>query len=74
MHDAIVDRKGRILVPEEVRAKLDVRPKTRLKVRTRGREIVLSADVDLTAAQGSEDRTVSVDVVKAYAGAGYRKY
>ena len=60
------------MVPEKVRAKPDTQPKTRLKVRTRGREIVLSADVDLTA-QGSENRTVPVDVVKAYAGAGYRK-
>ena len=76
MDDAIVDKKGRILVPEEVRTKLGLRPETRLKVRTRGDEIVLSTTtrMDMTVAQGTEDRTVSVDVVKAYAWAGHPKY
>jgi hypothetical protein len=36
MHDAVVDRKGRSLAPEEAEAKHDMGPRTRLKVRTRG--------------------------------------
>ena len=46
MEEAKVDRKGRILVPEEVRARLKLTPEKRLRVRTEGNELVLTAEAE----------------------------
>ena len=42
MGEAVIDERGRIVIPNEVRAELSLRPEQKLRVSTRGRELILS--------------------------------
>jgi AbrB family looped-hinge helix DNA binding protein len=43
--ESIIDERGRIVIPNEIREELNLRPEQKLKVTPRGREIVLSPSV-----------------------------
>jgi len=45
MGEATIDERGRIVIPNEVRAELNLRPEQKLRVSTKGRELVLSPEV-----------------------------
>lgn len=45
MGEAVIDERGRIVIPNEVRAKLHLRPEQRLKVSAKGQEIVLTPEI-----------------------------
>jgi AbrB family looped-hinge helix DNA binding protein len=45
MGEAVIDERGRIVIPNEIRAELNLRPEQKLKVMPRGRELVLSPAV-----------------------------
>jgi len=45
MGEAVIDERGRIVIPNEIRAELKLRPEQRLKISTKGREILLSPQV-----------------------------
>ena len=45
MGDAVIDERGRIVIPNEIRAELGLRSEQRLKVSTKGKELVLSPEV-----------------------------
>ena len=47
MGEAVIDERGRIVIPNEVRVELKLRPEQRLKISTRGRELVLSPEVGI---------------------------
>lgn len=46
MGEATIDERGRIVIPNEVRAKLHLRPEQRLRVTAKGQEIVLTPEID----------------------------
>jgi AbrB family looped-hinge helix DNA binding protein len=45
MGEAVIDERGRIVIPNEIRAELRLRPEQRLRVSTKGKELVLSPEV-----------------------------
>jgi AbrB family looped-hinge helix DNA binding protein len=45
MGEAVIDDRGRIVIPNEVRAELNLRPEQKLKVTSSGRDLVLSPSV-----------------------------
>jgi AbrB family looped-hinge helix DNA binding protein len=42
MGEAVIDERGRIVIPNELRVELGLRPEQKLKVLTKGKELVLS--------------------------------
>jgi AbrB family looped-hinge helix DNA binding protein len=47
MGEAVIDERGRIVIPNEIRAELKLRPEQKLKVSTNGKELVLSPETGL---------------------------
>ena len=47
MGEAVIDERGRIVIPNEIRNELKLRPEQRLKITTRGEELVLSPEVGM---------------------------
>jgi AbrB family looped-hinge helix DNA binding protein len=45
MGEAVIDERGRIVIPTEIRTELNLRPEQKLRVSTRGKELVLSPEV-----------------------------
>ncbi len=45
MGEATIDERGRIVIPNEIRAELKLRPEQKLRISTKGRELVLSPEV-----------------------------
>ncbi len=45
MGEAKIDERGRIVIPNDVRSELNLRPEQRLKISTKGKELVLSPEV-----------------------------
>ena len=45
MGEAKIDERGRIVIPNELREELNLRPEQRLKITTKGNELVLSPEV-----------------------------
>ena len=45
MGEATIDERGRIVIPNEVRLELKLRPEQKLRVSTKGGELVLSPEV-----------------------------
>ncbi len=45
MGEAVIDERGRIVIPNEIRAELKLRPEQRLRISTKGKELVLSPEV-----------------------------
>jgi AbrB family looped-hinge helix DNA binding protein len=45
MGEAVIDERGRIVIPNELRLELGLRPEQKLKIMTKGRELVLSPAV-----------------------------
>lgn len=45
MGEAVIDERGRIVIPRELRAELDLRSEQRLRVSRRGKELVLTPEV-----------------------------
>ncbi|QQG49278.1 MAG: AbrB/MazE/SpoVT family DNA-binding domain-containing protein [archaeon] len=43
--EAVIDERGRIVIPNEIRVELKLRPEQRLKISTKGKELVLSPEV-----------------------------
>ena len=41
----MIDERGRIVIPNDIRSELRLRPDQRLKVSTKGKELVLSPEV-----------------------------
>lgn len=44
--EAIIDERGRIVIPSELRVELNLRPEQRLRIEARGRELILRPAVD----------------------------
>ena len=49
MGEAVIDARGRIVIPNEVRTRLRLRPEQKLRVSARGQEIILTPEVDTEA-------------------------
>ncbi|MEM0271557.1 MAG: AbrB family transcriptional regulator [Thermoprotei archaeon] len=47
MREAVIDERGRIVIPNEVRAALKLRPQQKLRILIRGRELILSPEVEV---------------------------
>lgn len=47
MGEAVIDERGRIVIPNALRSELNLRPDQRLRVSARGDEIVLSPEAGL---------------------------
>jgi AbrB family looped-hinge helix DNA binding protein len=45
MGEAKIDGRGRIVIPNEVRAELNLRPEQRLKISTKGKELIIVPEV-----------------------------
>jgi AbrB family looped-hinge helix DNA binding protein len=45
MGEAVIDERGRIVIPNEIRAELKLRPDQRLRISTKGKELLLSPEV-----------------------------
>jgi AbrB family looped-hinge helix DNA binding protein len=45
MGEAVIDERGRIVIPNEIRAELKLRPEQKLRILTKGDELVLSPEV-----------------------------
>jgi AbrB family looped-hinge helix DNA binding protein len=45
MGEATIDERGRIVIPNDVRAELRLRPDQKLRISTKGEELVLSPEV-----------------------------
>ncbi|MDG7018199.1 MAG: AbrB/MazE/SpoVT family DNA-binding domain-containing protein [Nitrososphaerota archaeon] len=45
MGEAVIDDRGRIVIPNEVREELNLRPEQRLKVVPKGRGLVLTPEI-----------------------------
>jgi len=76
MGEATIDERGRIVIPNEVRSELNLRPEQRLKVSTKGKELVLSPEVgaDEFIAQLSgcvHGSTLKPEELKSIWGAGH---
>jgi AbrB family looped-hinge helix DNA binding protein len=46
MGEATIDERGRIVIPNEIRTQLNLRQDQKLKVKARGRELIISPAVD----------------------------
>lgn len=46
MGEAVIDDRGRIVIPSEIRAELNLRPEQRLRIEAKGRELILRPSVD----------------------------
>ena len=46
MGEAVIDERGRIVIPNEIRVELKLRPEQKLRISTKGKELVLSPEVD----------------------------
>ncbi len=46
MGEAVIDERGRIVIPSDIRSELKLRPEQKLRLEKRGREIVLRPSVD----------------------------
>lgn len=46
MGEAVIDERGRIVIPNEIRVELKLRPEQKLRIATKGKELVLSPEVD----------------------------
>lgn len=46
MGETEIDERGRIVIPNEIRAELGLRPEQKLRISTKGKELVLSPEVD----------------------------
>ena len=46
MGEAVIDERGRIVIPNEIREELNLRPEQKLKVTPKGRDLVLTPAVD----------------------------
>lgn len=44
MGEAVIDERGRIVIPNEIRAELKLRPEQRLRISIRGNDLVLSPE------------------------------
>ena len=47
MGEAVIDERGRIVIPNEIRAELKLRPDQRLKISTKGKELLLSPEASV---------------------------
>ena len=45
MGEAVIDERGRIVIPNEIRNELKLRPDQKLRITTKGEELVLSPEV-----------------------------
>ena len=45
MGEAVIDERGRIVIPNEIRSEMKLRPEQRLRVSTKGEELVLSPEI-----------------------------
>lgn len=45
MGEAVIDERGRIVIPNEIREELNLRPEQKLKVLPKGNEIVLTPTI-----------------------------
>lgn len=45
MGEAVIDERGRIVIPNEIRAELKLRPEQKLRVSTKGTELLLSPEI-----------------------------
>lgn len=46
MGEAVIDDRGRIVIPSDIRVELNLRPARKLRIEARGRELVLRPSVD----------------------------
>jgi AbrB family looped-hinge helix DNA binding protein len=46
MGEAVIDERGRIVIPREIREELNLRPEQRLRILVRGGELILKPSVD----------------------------
>jgi len=47
MGEAVIDERGRIVIPNELRAELKLRPEQKLRISTKGRELLLSPEISV---------------------------
>ena len=47
MGKAVIDERGRIVIPNEIRARLNLRPGQKLRVSTNGKELVLTPEINV---------------------------
>jgi len=76
MGEATIDDRGRIVIPNDVRVELNLRPEQKLRISTKGKELVLSPEVDAAEfiAQLSgcvHGSTVKPEDLKAIWGVGH---
>ena len=45
MGEAVIDERGRIVIPNEIRTELKLRPEQKLRISRRGKDLVLSPEV-----------------------------
>jgi len=45
MGEAVIDERGRIAIPNEIREELKLRPEQKLRISTKGRDLVLSPEI-----------------------------
>jgi AbrB family looped-hinge helix DNA binding protein len=45
MGEAVIDERGRIVIPNEIRVELKLRPEQKLRVSRKGRDLLLSPEV-----------------------------
>lgn len=46
MGEAVIDGRGRIVIPNEIREELKLRPEQKLRISTKGKELVLSPEIE----------------------------
>jgi AbrB family looped-hinge helix DNA binding protein len=45
MGEAVIDERGRIVIPNEIRAELKLRPEQKLRISKKGKDLLLSPEV-----------------------------
>jgi bifunctional DNA-binding transcriptional regulator/antitoxin component of YhaV-PrlF toxin-antitoxin module len=45
MGEAVIDERGRIVIPNEIRVELKLRPEQKLRISKKGKDLLLSPDV-----------------------------
>jgi AbrB family looped-hinge helix DNA binding protein len=45
MGEAVIDERGRIVIPNEIRSELKLRPEQKLRISKKGRDLLLSPEV-----------------------------
>ncbi|HXW36755.1 MAG TPA: hypothetical protein VEJ36_02485 [Nitrososphaerales archaeon] len=45
MGEAVIDERGRIVIPNELRTELKLRPEQKLRISTKGNELLLSPEI-----------------------------